>query len=473
MKTTIKILSILLLSVSMLFVGCEDRTDLTPPKAPDTGNANFTSFVTLGNSLTAGYQNGALYQSAQAYSFGNQIAQLVGAKFEQPLVSDPGIGSDGRMEIKSLTATGVEITYNKNSGSPLNLNYAAPYNNLGVPGAILAEMVKTKDKATSLTGNAFFDLILRGLGTPVEQALALKPTLMTVWIGNNDILGYAAKGGTVGYTDPVVFAYLYNSMLDTLAMSNAKVFVANIPDVSSVPYFTTVGPMVAAAIAPAVKAGLAFGLFYQKNGQKGPADPTSLADTTALATGKVLLTLAGAKYASLIGQPTGAFYRDYLPGVDPAILGVDTTKAFGLDPKNPYPDAFILDPDEINTVNTTIASYNGVIANSVAQHNFTLVDINAFFNGVAKNGYQANGLTFTAAYVTGGLFGLDGVHPTNQGYGIIANQFIKAINSNLNASIPMIDVSRIPGSLILAKKIKFNKMGLPIIDPHAFDHLVF
>ncbi len=473
MKTTIKILSILLLSVSMLFVGCEDRTDLTPPKAPDTGNADFTSFVSIGNSLTAGYQNGALYQSAQVYSFGNQIAQLVGAKYEQPLVSDPGIGSDGRMEVKSVSATGVDISYNKSQGQPLNLNYAAPYNNLGVPGAILAEMVKSKSKATSLTGNAFFDLILRGLGTAVEQAVALKPTLMTVWIGNNDILGYASRGGTVPYTDPTTFGYLYKVMLDTLAMTKAKVLVANIPDVAAIPYFTTIGPIVAAKLAPAIKAGLAFGLFYQKNGQKGPADLTSLADTTALATGKVLLTLAGIKYANLIGQPTGAFYRDYAPGVDPALLGVDTTKAFGLDPKNPYPDAFILDPDEINTVTTTIAAYNATIASLAAQHNFYLVDVNAFFNDVAKNGIQANGITFTTAYVTGGLFGLDGVHPTSQGYGIVANQFIKVINSKLGASLPMIDVSRIPGSLILTKKLKLNKLGLPNIDPHAFDHLVF
>ncbi len=473
MKTTIKILSILLLSVSVLFVGCEDRTDLTPPKAPDTGNANFTSFVSIGNSLTAGYQNGALYQSAQVYSFGNQIAQLVGAKYEQPLISDPGIGSDGRMEIKSLSATGVEISYNKNMGQPLNLTYAAPYNNLGVPGAILAEMVKSKDKSTSLTNNAFFDIVLRGIGTAVDQAVALKPTLMTVWIGNNDILGYAARGGTVPHTDPTTFGYLYKVMLDTLAMTNAKVLVANIPSITAIPYFTTIGQIVAANLAPVVQAGKAMGLFYQKNGQKGPADLTSLATPGDLAAGKVLLTLAGSKYANLIGQPTGAFYRDYVPGVDPALLGVDTTKAFGLDPSNPYPDAFILDPDEITTVANTVAAFNSTIAGLVAQHNYILVDVNSFFNDVAKNGITENGITFTTAYVTGGLFGLDGVHPTSQGYGIIANEFIKAINKNLGASLPLIDVSRIPGSLILTKKIKFSKLGLPKIDPHAFDHLVF
>jgi succinyl-CoA synthetase alpha subunit len=101
------------------------------------------------------------------------------------------------------------------------------------------------------------------------------------------------------------------------------------------------------------------------------------------------------------------------------------------------------------------------------------VDINTFFNDVAANGYQTNGLTFTTKYLEGGMFGVDGVHPTNQGYAIIANQFIKTINEAFGASIPEIDVSTIPGGIILAKKVKFNKYGIPLIPPHSLDNIVF
>ena len=471
MKTLIKLLSLFLITVLFVFTGCEDRTDLVAPKAPDTGNASFTSFVAIGNSLTAGYQNGALYKSAQEYSFSNLIAKQVGVKtFEQPLISDPGIG--GRLEVTSLNP--FAYTVNTKQGQPLNSSYSKPYNNLGVPGAWLVNMLQTKSTATDPLNlnNPFFDIVLRGIGTPIEQAGTLKASLITFWAGNNDILGYASRGGTVPYNDPNTFAYLYDQVVKALAQLNAKVVVANIPSVTATPYFMTVGPEVGMAIRDAMRAGLAYGLFYQKNGQHGKADMTSIADTTALWTGKVVLTLAGASYAALIGKPTGKFYRDY--GIDPKLVGVDTTQAFGLSPKNPYPDAFTLDPDELTTIANTIQSYNTTIANLVAAHdNFALVDIYSFFNNVAVNGYQTNGLKFSTKYIEGGIFGVDGVHPTNQGYAIVANQFIKTINKAFGAKIPEVDVSTIPGSIILAKKIKFNKYGIPLIPPHSLDNIVF
>ena len=62
-----------------------------------------------------------------------------------------------------------------------------------------------------------------------------------------------------------------------------------------------------------------------------------------------------------------------------------------------------------------------------------------------------DGIPFTTTFVTGGLFSLDGVHPTSRGYGIVANEFIKVINTKWGTSIPLVNVSQIPGSLILAK----------------------
>ncbi len=469
MKTIIKTFGVFLIATVLLFTGCEEWNDLVAPKV-NTGNANFKSFVAIGNSLTAGYQNSALYKSAQEYSFVNMIAKQAGATFVQPLISDPGLG--GRLEVKTLEP--FVYVENQTQGQPLNLNYQYPYNNLGVPGAWLVNMLQTKSTATDplQLDNPFFDIVLRNIGTPIQQAKMLHATLVTFWAGNNDILGHAARGGTVPYNDPNTFAFLYSQAVDSLAALGAKVVVANIPSVTATPYFTTVGPMVGMAIRDAMRAKLAYGVFYQKNGQHGPADLTSVADTTALWTGKVMFTLAGASYASLIGTPTGKFYRDY--NIDPNLVGVDTTKAFGLDPQNPFPDVFTLDPDELANIANVIASYNTTIKNLVAAHeNFALVDINAFFNSVAAQGYKTNGLTFTTQYITGGMFGVDGVHPTSQGYAVIANQFIETINNAFNASIPLIDVSTVPGSLILAKKIKFGKYGIPMIPPHSLDNIKF
>jgi hypothetical protein len=48
-------------------------------------------------------------------------------------------------------------------------------------------------------------------------------------------------------------------------------------------------------------------------------------------------------------------------------------------------------------------------------------------------------------FVTGGLFSLDGVHLTGQGYAIIANEFIHAINDTYGASVPTVSVTEYPG----------------------------
>ncbi|MGB9774817.1 MAG: hypothetical protein ACPL4I_12535, partial [Bacteroidota bacterium] len=83
--------SLLLLTLILSFQSCEQSTEVGKP--PSNGQANFTSFVAIGNSLTAGYQSNALFQSAQVYSFPALIAKQAGVTdFQQPLISDPGIG---------------------------------------------------------------------------------------------------------------------------------------------------------------------------------------------------------------------------------------------------------------------------------------------------------------------------------------------------------------------------------------------
>jgi hypothetical protein len=41
------------------------------------------------------------------------------------------------------------------------------------------------------------------------------------------------------------------------------------------------------------------------------------------------------------------------------------------------------------------------------------------------------------------LFSLDGVHPTNTGYAIIANEFIKTMNRSLRTNIPYVSVAQV------------------------------
>ncbi len=470
MKRLNKFLILSLLSVAVIFYGCEDRSDLTAPTV-NTGSADFSRFVIVGNSLTAGYQNATVYESSQKYSYGKLIADQVGAKYEQPLISDPGTG--GRMEISSFNADGTpNFYYNPNKGTPININYPAPYNNLGVPGAWLADALFATDSNSCVSGqagspNPYFDLVLRGIGTQIHQALMQQPTFVIFWLGNNDILGHAARGGTVPYTPEATFAGLYSMAMDSLVTTNANVVVANIPYVTSTPYFTTIGPKVGLSIKPAVDAGLAYGIYYQKSTDVGSVPATQFATPDDLFAGNVILTLASSEFASMIGDTTGvsaAYYQSI--GVDPTTVGVDVHQPFGLHPQNPFPHPYTLDPDELANIKSVIDSYNQSIATLAAAHNFSVVDINAFFSNVANTGYTSNGITFTSAYITGNTFALDGVHPTSRGYAVIANQFIMKINADFNAQIPLIDVATVPNSILLQGFYpEKTTNGFPKVDP--------
>ncbi|MDP2302995.1 MAG: hypothetical protein Q8N03_11300 [Ignavibacteria bacterium] len=483
MKKIFLVLMIGLISLS-IFNGCEDRTELTAPVEPafTTGSADFTRVVSIGNSLTAGFQSNALFESAQKYSFGSLIAkQTRSANYVQPLISDPGYG--GKINLTGFSNTTPPrpmFSYSPaQGGTPLLLTHAAPYNNLGVPGAILYDVMDTTDFATKsvMRANPFFQLVLRNpaLGKSIfEQAKNLAPTFLLVWIGNNDVLGYATSGGTRGTdatgklpSNDAVFGFLYNQMVTRIAteLPNTKAVFGNIPNVTSVPYFKAVGPSVAVEIkkAQAVYPTLP-GLVYAKT----DAPYVGVATVEALASFQTLLTLTSSTYASYLGQPTGKYYVDKGLAI-PA--GVDTTKPFGFDPTNPFPNEFVLDPDEMTIANNAVTAFNNTISTLVsANTNFALFDANAYMTQLSATGLTIDGIGFGSSFITGGVFSYDGVHLSDQGNAIVANQIINVINTKFSAAIPRINLSTIPG-MKFSKKIQLDNLGLPIFPVGALDNL--
>lgn len=70
-----------LLLVSLTFIACnnDDEAVVTYDTADGlpltAGSANFAKYVSLGNSLTAGYADGALFKQGQTDSYTNILAQ--------------------------------------------------------------------------------------------------------------------------------------------------------------------------------------------------------------------------------------------------------------------------------------------------------------------------------------------------------------------------------------------------------------
>jgi hypothetical protein len=208
--------------------------------------------VALGDNMTAGFASASMMDWYQDRSFPAVLARQAGAStFEQPYVSEPGIGPI--YELVSLAPQPVIQPVGLAPGMPYNYEYPYPYNNLGIPTATLYDMIfQTGDLNNLAQGNydtVFFDIVLRnGINTALEFAIGAQPTFMTVWIGSNDVLSAVLAATPIdGVTMTPVdfFAGLYNNAIGALAANTtADIVLINIPYVTQTPFATSLDPFV-------------------------------------------------------------------------------------------------------------------------------------------------------------------------------------------------------------------------------------
>ena len=413
-----------LLVIVVVPLSCDD--DGTGPAATIFGAADLSSYVAIGNSATMGVLDGALLQTGSMCSYPALLANSAGlTDFELPLFSDPGIVAfppnevgvvrGGRMAVTQLSPLVIE---RRSEGSALNPDLTRPYNNLGVSNALLAEALAVTDGATSLIGNSLFDRVFRGFGTWAEQAALLDATFITLWLGNNDVLIWAGAGGdeslAPGLPVPVpVFAQVYGGLLDELLAITEQIVLFTLPDLTTLPVFKTIPSVI---IDPDTGEPVLDdqGLPVPLLGPQGPLAPSDLVILTASP-----LLLQGV-------------------GIPESHGGTGT----------PLPDAVVLDVSEQGVASSATMGYNEAIYAEAAAHQLAVVDVAALLEEIATGGVVSDGETLTADYLTGGAFGLDGVHPTCKGYGLVANRLIDAINSQYGAAIPPVSTSSLEGVLL-------------------------
>ena len=366
---------------------------------------NFTTYVSVGDSLAAGFESGSLVETHQNRSAPALIARQAGVQgFQQPLVSEPGIPPE--LTLVSLVPVPVIAPKAATSGAPKNLALARPYNNLAVPGATSVDALTRTTDAGGL-----HDLILRGLGTQVQQALALRPTAITLWIGNNDVLGAALRGRAIDgvtLTPTAAFRATYGQIVAALKTTGAFIVAANLPDVTTIPFVTTIRPYV---VNPSTGAPVLVG------GARVPLiGPSGALPSTAL------VTLAA---STLLGQGIGI----------PTALG--GTGA-------PLPDEVVLDPSEIAIIQDHVAANNQAIREICGAANIPVLDVNGLLRELATTGRHVGGITLNSAFLVGGVFSYDGIHPNDVGYAIMANEFIRVINAS-GGSLPPVDLGAVLG----------------------------
>lgn len=362
---------------------------------------NFASYYSIGDSLAAGFMSASLVATHQVNSAPAHIARQAGlTDFQLPLVSEPGIPVE--LALTSLSPAPIIAPKATTQGAPTNLGLTRAYNNLAVPGATLSDLL------LRIGGdNGLHDLILRRRGSQIAQAMAARPSVVTVWIGNNDVLGAAVRGQAIDgvtLTPAAAFRTAFQTLITALGTTGARVFVANLPDVTSIPYVTTIPPVV---VNPTT------GQPVLVNGQPVPLiGPTG----GPLPTGS-LVTLAA---SSLLAQGVGI----------PTTLGGRGT---------PLPDEVVLDPTERATIVDRVNVNNQAIRDICQTASIPVLDINALLREFAQQGRVVGGVTYNSSFLTGGIFSYDGVHPTELGYAIVANEWIRLMNAN-GGSLPEVDL---------------------------------
>jgi len=376
--------------------GSSASKQLAALQAQQAKNAgNFSNTVFLGDSLTAGFQSGSLLDTTQVHGWAPVLAAQAGFNIIQPLIAYPG--APNVLQLVSLGPPPVITTAPGTSTG--RDNFATQVTDLAVPGALLNDVMNTVPEVNPAPGSQaqLNQLVLGfpGLGYGVADsqasfAIKAQPTTIFLWIGNNDVLVADETGMPASMTSLANFTSQYQALITELTtMAPAHLVIANIPDVTKVPYLTpaalVLGEVSAETSLPASALSQILGIV--------PGDLVNPAGTAQI---PLILT----------GQQQG-----------------------------PITDAGFLSAAEVVTVQAQVTAFNQVIAAQAKTANATLVDINALFNQVTANGLTINGYTGNSSFL-GGFFALDGIHPTNVGYAVIANTFIDTMNTAISTKIP-------------------------------------
>jgi phospholipase/lecithinase/hemolysin len=370
--------------------------------------ANLSRMVVIGDSILAGFASGGLVRRGrmgQRDSAPALIARQAHVSLPQPLMTRPGVPPP--FVIVDRNHNGVldpgEVKRRSN-GIGFRAQPKKEVRNLAVPGervSTVTDAVDIRDViGDAIDGNVRGRDVMKVLildlpiqDEPVSQirrARDLSPSFLMVWLGANDVLGMAERTNPNLGATPEEFGTQYSGLLDALADTGAPMVVANIPDVTRIPVLRHAAGEVTTCRA-----------------DDGTSRPVAATDLLSIQLDR-----------SLLPEP---------------------------------PCNRVLDSAEQAFVRETVIAFNARIADAVVGTEqrrgvpIATVDAFALFDQFADQGVDVRGdgsQVLTTGYL-GGLFTLDGVHPTRTTHALIANAFIDAINARFGNGFARVDVAAI------------------------------
>ncbi len=472
--------------LSVLFLGlmaCE--TDVENPGATypdayldiDSGDADFSTYVSMGESITAGVSDNSLFAAAQMNSYPNIMAGVMsmagGGEFTQPYVSD----NVGGINVAGEQFWGPRLFFDGAgpafvSGSVTTEATSVvpgPYSNMAMPYAIAGSFV--------VPGVGSMEGLMAGLANPwyvrtassnnatmVGDAMMQQPTFVTL-VPGNDFASYAQFGasgfpfGPLELDGPTGMLAAVVGTIQALSSIVPNGVITTLPDPTTTPDWNTVTydaiPLDQATadqlnvLVQAYNGGL---IFFQSIGAMSPEEVASRTLATRVPGANPILiedeTLTDLSAAGLpswrdanandkISLQASTFLGQPVDGVDPnsGIWGVSA----GL------PDFGVLLPSEVEEIQTKLATANAALAGSVPS-GWALFDLAALYNDVVTTGVMEDSFNMTGDLVFGGFFSLDGYTPTSRGSALIAKRMMEAIDATWgsNLSDAGLDIGQYP-----------------------------
>lgn len=404
------------LGAALLAAACHNDVLFSPAVPPYAGGAMFVRYVSLGNSVTAGFQAGGINDSTQSRSYPVKLANAMGSTFYRPSFTIPGCPppidslftpADGAGSFPPHTLGGTAVPQ-----CSLRAPSTAPYiSNVAVPGATVFDPFHP---GPSPTANLLTQLILGGR-SQVQAAAAAQPTFVSVWIGNNDVLGAATDTANAGnpalVTPPATFQARYDTLLaslDSIGTIKGGVLIG-VVDVAALPYFSYgviyFGAKLANKLPPAMVVSL----------DCAPRTSGGIGDTV------LVPFLYG---FGLIGR---------------AAAGVPDT----LDCANDHN----IEPGELANLHATVAAYNTAISQRASTRSWAFVDPNAPLLTLRGDTSQVrlfpatnilNCSDTTKGSPFGRAFSCDGIHPSSATHRLVAQTLVQAINAKYGSAIPAV-----------------------------------
>jgi len=424
---TISILGVVLIITS----ACVPKYE--GPLESSKGDANPERFIMIGGTFSSGYTDDALFRFGQENSIGAFIHQsmntVITSPFNQPLTSDGSVGlsTNGLSRLilgyktdclSETSLSSVRETALGDANILANIYNGSPFHNMSIPNLRSGEFFNT-DYSNQ---NPFFSRMASSQTSSVmDDVNAIDATFFSMFLGLDDFMPYI-KSGTKNDSlpDPITFENNYRQILENLTSNGAKGVISTIPDITSAPYFSTVGwdDLVLDSANNATLNNIYNPLdFYFNEGE----NPFMIEDPDANMFG-----IRPIEEGELI------------------ILTVplDSVKCYKMGTLFPFRNEFILTQSELQNIRTHLNSINDIIRSLAIEFDLGLVESETFFDKIQSE-FPYNGINLNTTFVSGGAYGLDGIRFNSRTNALFANEFIKLINQKYNANYPLVNATNL------------------------------